>query len=466
MILLHRFFSDLKLVSKVTLLVALLGTLAVTITIYSMSTMRSVERDYRSLLSQDAAAPLLISDALLHLGDASRLVFSVLSEQEEQKMRATQQKLDVLQSKFRINIEAIRPLLKARSDSLNAIAAQERIMFHQAARIVDSAARWRGDSALKIIHDEFEPGLQTLRANIEQLRDATVNDYQKKSVGLSETTERTMLHTAVAFGMALALVLALSVYLSITQISSPISRLTRAMNRLTKRQYDEEISGTERKDEVGQMAKAMQLFRDTMQRAEILEKLVTMDSLTGIPNRRAFDKTVEQEWARSLRAGIPISFCMIDVDFFKPFNDHYGHGVGDECLRLVAGALRSCVRRPGDFVARYGGEEFAAVLSATDEAGALQFGQRLHAALAALNYPHAFSTVADHVTISIGIATSTPTAERSPDMLLKAADEMLYAAKRAGRNTSRSTQLPSKAQSVHGDCRDKTVISKTGTVVE
>lgn len=441
----HRFFSDLKLVSKITLLVALLGTLAVTITVYYMLNMRTVERDYRNLLSQDAAAALLISDALLNLSDASRLVFEVLTEQEEQKMRDTHQDLDALQLQFHKNIEAIRPLIAERSASLDGIVAKESIVFLEAARIVDAAARWRGDSALKIIHEAFEPSLQTLRANMDQLRDASVSSYQKKSKELSETTERTIAHTAIAFGLALVLVLALSAYLSLTQISSPISQLARTMNRLTDRNYDDEIIGTERKDEVGQMAKAMQLFRDTMQRAELLEELVTIDSLTGIPNRRAFDKTFEQEWARGLRNGLPLSCCMIDIDFFKQFNDHYGHGLGDECIKQVAVALRSGVQRPGDFVARYGGEEFVAILPATDQTGAMQFGKRLHAALAEVNYPHAFSAVANYVTISIGVATAIPTADLTPDMLLRASDEMLYAAKNAGRNTSRSMNLHARA---------------------
>jgi len=100
----------------------------------------------------------------------------------------------------------------------------------------------------------------------------------------------------------------------------------------------------------------------------VLEKLGTSDSLTGIPNRRAFDKTSDQEWARGLRSSLPLSFCMIDIDFFKQFNDNYGHGLGDECLKHVAAALRGCVQRPGDFIARYGGEEFVAILPATDQA--------------------------------------------------------------------------------------------------
>ena len=112
MIFLHRYFSDLKLVSKITLLVALLGTLALTITVYSMVNMRKVDLDYRNLINKDAAATLLISSALLNLSDASRMVFAVLTEQEEQKMRDTHKDLDALQLQFREKIEEIRPLLE------------------------------------------------------------------------------------------------------------------------------------------------------------------------------------------------------------------------------------------------------------------------------------------------------------------------------------------------------------------
>ena len=257
----------------------------------------------------------------------------------------------------------------------------ETAAFQHAMRIVDSAARWRGDNALKIIRSAFEPDLWALRARMDKLRETTVRRYQQTSDTLSETTQRTILHTA------------------------------------------------------------MQLFRDTMKHADLLEKRVSIDSLTGIPNRRALDKTQHQEWSRCLRSGLPLSFCMIDIDFFKPFNDHYGHGPGDECLERIAQTLQGCVQRPGDFVARYGGEEFAAILPATDQTGALQFAQRLHAALAEFKYPHAYSAVAQYITISIGVATTIPTAGLTPDMLSKAADEMLYAAKRAGRNTSQSMVL-------------------------
>lgn len=174
---------------------------------------------------------------------------------------------------------------------------------------------------------------------------------------------------------------------------------------------------------------------------DMLENLASMDTLTEVPNRRAFDQTRAQEWARSLRDGLPLSFAMIDVDMFKQYNDNYGHGAGDECLVRIARALNSCVQRPGDFLARYGGEEFAAILVNTQPDGAQRMAENFHAAVAALQIPHAFSTAAPHVSISIGIATAIPGPQLSQEGLSEAADKMLYLAKASGRNTTKGTQI-------------------------
>jgi diguanylate cyclase (GGDEF)-like protein len=181
----------------------------------------------------------------------------------------------------------------------------------------------------------------------------------------------------------------------------------------------------------------MQLQRQS----RLLENLVFMDALTEIPNRRALDQTFAQEWARSLRTGSPLSYILVDIDFFKQFNDHYGHGSGDECLSRVAKALQGCVQRPGDCLGRYGGEEFAAVLANTDMDQALQVAHNFHASIAAMQIAHAYSGVAAHVTVSIGVATTAPLADQSAHLLSDVADRMLYAAKHAGKNTTRHQRL-------------------------
>jgi diguanylate cyclase (GGDEF)-like protein len=174
-------------------------------------------------------------------------------------------------------------------------------------------------------------------------------------------------------------------------------------------------------------------------RTDALEQISWEDALTGIPNRRRFDQKLTEEWARAIRHGRPLSLLMIDIDQFKPYNDHYGHGAGDECLRRVAQALVQAPNRPNDLVARYGGEEFAVILPDTEAKGAEEFALRLLAAVRALKLEHAYSDVAAHVTLSIGGATQCPNNPKADAEVLKqSADAALYAAKTQGRDQFRS----------------------------
>ncbi len=166
-----------------------------------------------------------------------------------------------------------------------------------------------------------------------------------------------------------------------------------------------------------------------------LTRLSSLDGLTAIANRRQFDETLQREWRRASRQGKPVSLLFCDVDYFKQFNDGYGHQVGDECLKAVARTLKDVLRRPADMVARYGGEEFSAVLPDTDVAGALLVAESLRAAVEALGITHRFSRAAKVVTISVGVATAVPARhDGSPMPRLKMADEALYVAKENGRN--------------------------------
>ncbi|SLM31352.1 GGDEF:Response regulator receiver [Desulfamplus magnetovallimortis] len=166
----------------------------------------------------------------------------------------------------------------------------------------------------------------------------------------------------------------------------------------------------------------------------ILKNMASYDGLTGIPNRRRFDEFLDQEWQRSIRNRTPISLIMMDIDFFKFYNDNYGHAAGDECLKQVAQALFQSIERKVDMVARYGGEEFACVLPETDATGAKLVGQRLRSAVVSLHLPHEHSEAETMVTISLGAATMTPEHGNDPEMLIKKADEKLYQAKKEGRN--------------------------------
>lgn len=166
----------------------------------------------------------------------------------------------------------------------------------------------------------------------------------------------------------------------------------------------------------------------------ILQRLSTMDGLTGLANRRHFDETLESEWRIGLRDKTILSVIMIDIDFFKKYNDGYGHQGGDDCLKGVAKILGETVHRAGDFVARYGGEEFVVILRSTDAKGAAVLAEQMRANVEAQHIPHAYSAVADHVSISLGVAAMHPDNSASPADLLAKADGALYKAKEQGRN--------------------------------
>ncbi len=165
-----------------------------------------------------------------------------------------------------------------------------------------------------------------------------------------------------------------------------------------------------------------------------LERLANIDGLTGVFNRRFFMDVLEVEWRRAERQGIWLSLLMADVDHFKAYNDNYGHQAGDQCLKIIARMMKKTVTRAGDLMGRYGGEEFIVVLPATDLQGAGTVAERLRSQVKTLGIKHEFSQVSDRVTVSLGVATMRPKRGQSMNALVKASDEALYKAKRAGRN--------------------------------
>jgi len=171
--------------------------------------------------------------------------------------------------------------------------------------------------------------------------------------------------------------------------------------------------------------------RELEEANRILEKLSQTDSITGIYNRFVFDRTMLTEWDRCRRHSIPLSLMMIDIDFFKSFNDNYGHQAGDDCIRDVARLLRASAQRSSDIVARYGGDEFAIILPHLEKEEACQFAEKIRKRVLELAIPHEYSTVSPYLTISVGVHTIVPSDQSSIEEFIKTADEALYEAKKS-----------------------------------
>ena len=178
------------------------------------------------------------------------------------------------------------------------------------------------------------------------------------------------------------------------------------------------------------------------QQRDMLEALNVTDSLTGIANRRLFDQALNQHWQASIRTFSPLALLMIDIDHFKQYNDHYGHQAGDDCLIQVAQTIDQQCDRDLDKACRYGGEEFAVILPYTDLMGGKKIAEKMLSAIRELQIPHAQSSSAEIVTVSIGLAVIEAGPNAELERLVETADQALYTAKKSGRNRCHYQDLP------------------------
>ncbi|MBW2649974.1 MAG: diguanylate cyclase [Deltaproteobacteria bacterium] len=213
------------------------------------------------------------------------------------------------------------------------------------------------------------------------------------------------------------------------------SRLRRTDIALRKSRDQLEMQVEERTIELGQANQELVESNQKLDKAnERLTYLSYVDEVTEINNRRYLDESLDREWKRATRNSLPLSLIMMDIDFFKKYNDIYGHLKGDECLKKIAGALSQALNRPADFIARYGGEEFVAVLPGTNIEGATHVADYLRKIVEEMSIEHDDAVTRKTVTISLGVASTIPKQHDSWDRLLKEADKALYRAKEEGRN--------------------------------
>jgi diguanylate cyclase (GGDEF)-like protein len=180
---------------------------------------------------------------------------------------------------------------------------------------------------------------------------------------------------------------------------------------------------------------------------EALELIATHDSLTGLANRRLFERALDIEFGRGARQQSPLSLIMVDIDYFKRYNDTYGHVVGDHCLAEVAKAVKSCCHRKADLAVRYGGEEFAVLLPDTDIQGAMTLAEQIRRSVIDMHISHSASPNG-HVTVSLGCYSFIPTGRDRMDVFIERADAALYQAKHSGRNRSASLSMEASVETL------------------
>lgn len=225
-------------------------------------------------------------------------------------------------------------------------------------------------------------------------------------------------------------------------ITQPLLRVYYALQQVNPKQPGRwpkpELSHHEN-DELGRLVDGLddvlQAFQKGLDQRDQLRHISNVDGLTGIANRRQFDAVFAKEWTRAKANGQPLAIIFMDIDQFKPYNDHYGHIEGDDCLRQVAAALANAMVRQSDFVARYGGEEFVCVLPNTALNEALNVAERIQNTIAELKIPHIEADEQAFITLSMGVAARVPGPhDNTAEALLGEADEQLYRAKSQGRN--------------------------------
>ena len=278
-------------------------------------------------------------------------------------------------------------------------------------------------------------------------------------------TIRSDLTSMLLFVLVALLIGIALVFLVAFRLSKPIIEMTKWAEKLSRGNWDalnnadEKIFKEYPVKEIRQLRKSLSTMANSLheivatleervaERTAELElvnsnlfELSNTDGLTGIPNRRKFDEVLASEWNRATRTGQPLVVALIDVDWFKKFNDHNGHLAGDDCLRTVANILKAKVRRSSDLVARYGGEEFAIISPGINKVNAVEMANIICSAIAEANLPHAVSPFG-MITVSIGVALIVPGLNIAPETLIKAADEALYHAKESGRNQVISAEI-------------------------
>lgn len=292
------------------------------------------------------------------------------------------------------------------------------------------------------------PALDSIAQALSDFTAESARISQQQHDRAQEDLVRAILSATFAFATGL-----LALLLIRFRLFSPLDEIGSELGRLAEGDFSFRELRHHRNDELSKGYEAIGAFRENLVKRKVLEDRLTelsnTDGLTSIANRRRLDSALAEEWNRAERAGTSLAIVMIDVDFFKSFNDRYGHLAGDECLKAIARSLDEMARRPGDLAARFGGEEFMAVLPGLDVIEAESWANRLREAVIARAIVHEDSP-SGCVTVSGGVASLRPSREGSCSDLVRMADKALYAAKESGRNRVVATVTAGEARGETG----------------
>ncbi len=266
-----RFFSDLRLANKIVLLVALLGALALFVVLNLITTMRSLEQDYRALNIRHNATSQHLDNARLDLAEAKMLVFAALTADSSIEIEIIASRLSAIEADFINQMEGAHTLSIKPIEPLNEILKQKTAAFNLAHEIVKAISKDQPAALRLITRQKFEPDLDALRRSIDDVRTGLSDECHLKADELAEASDFNLMITAISLIAVIIVAVLIAAWFSVTEISRPISRLVEIMGRLSLHNYNDRIVGAERKDEVGEMARAIGVFRDTLQKLDRLE---------------------------------------------------------------------------------------------------------------------------------------------------------------------------------------------------
>ncbi len=302
----ERFFHHRPLATKIALLVALMGLISLVMMGYALNSMLSVDQNYRSLIDSEMRLAAHLGDAAATLSETRRTVHTAVFDQDATHRQGAEHTVRTMQRVVMGQLDAIRQMQPASASDIGLLMAKVSALFEDAIQATDAVATLPAGQAQRIVRDRFEPALQALNDDIGKLRQRYLNRFEASVTSINAATDRTLWTTTLAVTLGLAMVIALSAHVALSQISRPVAHLTRIMERLTARDYGEPIPGTQRRDEVGTMARALQVFKDSMQRADELAAEVrgkrrgattfrTTDRFNGSDSRRGVPDAVAHQ---------------------------------------------------------------------------------------------------------------------------------------------------------------------------